>query len=219
MQQVANENQVQFWSHQLRDHMTFLKLGLVDPELKDTAEDLEARWNAFMRSEYIDPIGLNNLIEMTRAYQNTVYEAVMVPGNWVGFIFPSFVEHINDELNYFVRKLDPVPISGVDERKFWAKHHSGELGVTQQGIDPRDEKAIYGVASLRQEFEVYRRTVQDQETGQLLVLSQRYYNAQKQTEADVADGRLQTIIHPDIMTHVDREVALSILTLQRLGNS
>ena len=156
MQQVQNETVTEFWSHQLQDHMMFLRLGLVDEELKQTAYVLEQNWNDFRNSDRND-FELKALLNQTRTFQNVVHDAIVTPNNWIGYILASFVEHINDELNYFERKLNPTPIPPLEEMMFWRKHHATELGVTQQLIDPREEKTIFDVNHLKQQFQMYQR--------------------------------------------------------------
>lgn len=139
-----------------------VKVENIKPGLKGSAFELLAKWKHFMNQNFYDKgikinnetifltpeditkVGnidtnelnkLNELINDTSKFNGEVI-SVLNSGQWIGWIFPSLVEHMQIETDYFRRKVNGPEYKPEEEIKFINDHHGGEMGVAAQLIDP-----------------------------------------------------------------------------------
>jgi hypothetical protein len=156
-------DEIHFWSRQMMEHALFLFLGLEDNDnrqLKNQAFELHQKWKFFMDQNFYDKgitvtmetvfltaddlkkIGesmslgaVNDLLKETIRFKSNVIQ-VLESGKWIGWIYPSLAKHMLQEAEYFDRKINGPAYTVIEEINFSNFHHSGELGVTAQLIDP-----------------------------------------------------------------------------------
>lgn len=156
---------------------------------------------------------------------------------WVGWIYPSLVEHMQLETEYFQKKIMGPKTKFIDSRrsieeeiKFINHHHATELAVTAQLVDPALEneaeitkikdmsKVGYGLTS-RQLKAIS--SLGSQELAALLDLSQKYTNElvvfATESGKKIKQKQLKSIIHPVVAEHVEREFLRFQKTLQGLS--
>lgn len=157
---VADE--IHFWGRQLMEHSLFLFLGLEKTDLKKEAHKNYKHWEEFMnqyfwdkgiiaspttimitdQSAYSDSmVSVNPTLKLIDQTMNfiTGIATILSTSEWIGWIFPSLVDHMIKETIYFRQKLtdDLLP---ENEIKFINDHHSEEMGATAQLIDPALEQ-------------------------------------------------------------------------------
>lgn len=155
-------DEIHFWAKQTMEHQLMLFLGLEDVsdfQLKQKAFELHAKWKDFLNKNFydkgikvgnltveltsddlakvsnIDLRNLNDLINQTIDFTNKIIKALM-DGNWIGWVYPSLANHMLEETEYFARKINGPDFSIDEEITYANHHHSGELAVTAQLIDP-----------------------------------------------------------------------------------
>lgn len=158
-------DEIHFWSKQMMEHSLFMHLGLENHELKTLADSLCSKWKKFLHKTFyskkivvddktvflsdddikkignVDKHKVDKLINQTLSFNKNIIETLQ-SGKWLGWIYISLAEHMQEETEYFKNKIDGKYFSIDDEIKFANHHHSGEMGVTAQLIDPCEEQQI-----------------------------------------------------------------------------
>lgn len=95
--QIPLQDDILFWSNQMREHCLFLHLMLEDNALKSEASQLQSLWNG----GNVDLMySLDSLIQFKEMILNRLNN-----GEWLGWALPSFVSHILREALYFRDRL------------------------------------------------------------------------------------------------------------------
>lgn len=99
-------SEASFWGNQIREHMLFLKLLLVDPNDKDVVTRLEKQWEAALaqlkRTHSAEVI--RSLLDDTISYKKGLL-AELQAGTWLGWAYPSLVEHILQEAEFLRQRI------------------------------------------------------------------------------------------------------------------
>lgn len=209
-------NEIDFWVRQLSEHALFLHLGLEDKKLKKEAFQLHTKFEHFRRkfnAEIRDMCLMNSvlpLIEKEREFKVRVLNRLEA-GEWLGWLFPLFVNHIILELDYLVDKLNGVTYSFSQELQFWNRVNSEHALFASHFLDPKERSHILVADAVAQKLN----QTNDQEYTTMLQLS---LNASKELDAfnkqvRASGNGVQSIIHPVLLDHVIREGERSIKTL------
>lgn len=156
--------EVTFWAPQFKEHALFLFLGLdplpitiqsplsktlseslqkptaenagLVAKLKGRCRQLYASWSAFegmVAGGKIDVPILSNLVNHTRYIKSRIMD-LQNQRVWVGPLLPEFVEHLRDELDYFVARFNDQ-ISPDEERLFWLETNAEHLAFTAHQLN------------------------------------------------------------------------------------
>lgn len=101
----------QFWGNQIREHMLFLKLLLVDPNDKARASQLESSWTTALPqlNRTRSPEVIRTLLDDTIDYKKQLL-AELQAGTWLGWAYPALVDHILQEAEFLRQRVwGPVP--------------------------------------------------------------------------------------------------------------
>lgn len=132
------EEEVAFWSRQVKEHMMILNLGIVDVSLKQTAAYFETMWATIVETRpTLEEV--NKLLDATREFQENVME-MLAESIWIGWLSYSFLNHITMELNYFTAKVNGAGYNMKDELDFWLWHDADELAGAEKLVDPTEEQ-------------------------------------------------------------------------------
>lgn len=101
---------IHFWSHQLSEHALFLHLGLEVEPYKSHAKALHEDWERARKALKSTPSlelakGIVNTPTKNLADFKTEVLKRQRAGEWLGWLFPLFVDHTLRELNYFVARV------------------------------------------------------------------------------------------------------------------
>lgn len=131
---------VAMWAPQMAEHALFLHLLLNEVELKKKALQIFMHWRKFICDEGMKNIrAVLPLIAELKSFKEHVL-ARLNAGEWLGAVFPTFVDHILRELLYFSDKLAGVQLSGDEEVEFWNTINSEHAAFASSLLDPSEEE-------------------------------------------------------------------------------
>ncbi len=155
--QVAAEDDVAFWSWQFGDHGFFIAMGMVtDAKLAGTPYTIreygflvEQAWFNFRATYMNNPSQalpyLPDLLLNTQRYKQTIL-ARLRAGEWLGFVYPDFIDHVLDELNRFIKRQGASP--SATALSFWTDIVEEHLAFDAHNLDPKED-AKWSTVSLR----------------------------------------------------------------------
>ena len=155
----SNEEELDFWGNQIAEHMQFIYSGLVESDLieqnnlekylddnifglRDESLDYYQRWIDILESIKIGYDENENalfLIDETLNYQNKILGA-LDQSIFIGYLYPSLIEHMNEETTYLQNKLMGQGYNLEQEIAFWIDHHKGETAVAEKQLDPKEKR-------------------------------------------------------------------------------
>lgn len=214
-----SESDLVFWSRQMSEHNLFLYLGLVDPLLKQQALRLHQQWEEF-RTGLTPSVNItnrqlrqvNDLLRVTKEYQVNVLTNLTdckpntdVRPAWLGWTYPSFLEHIIKELNYSNARINKNRIPPLHEVCFWNTINHEHALLAAHLNDPSERKLIELAYTIAKSIE----EANNPESRMFIQLSIRYARELDQYSKDAKNllntNRLRTLIHPVLLTHIIRE--------------
>lgn len=258
-------DEIHFWGRQMSEHALFLYLGLedVDHVLKNEAFEIHTKWNNFMNTIFynkgitvtsktvflngeelgkLDNISISDvtdLINLIEQFQNKILENLN-QGKWIGWVYPSLVRHMLKENVYFKRKINGPQLNLKEEIDFANDHHSTEMGVTAQLIDPSPEQqpiidivrsyALKNMSMIKndnfpkwsEDDENILKGLKHSDDDTILTLSLRFGKEltkfAEDTGQKIDSKQLKSIISPILANHAYREFARSAETLNSYKN-
>lgn len=133
------EDEIAFWGNQLREHMEFISLGIVQPEIVKRAKALEEKWARVIKNPAKNVDVAKELIDETEVFQYEIADRLKV-GEWIGWLSYSFINHLILESTYFSEKLSGFGYNLADESRFWLDHDGTESAAAEKLIDPSEEE-------------------------------------------------------------------------------
>ena len=211
-------DEIEFWAHQSSEHALFMQLGLTDPTLKANAEKLHGRWESFRVGERRIEDALALALE-TRALQLDIHDR-LTRGQWLGWLFPTFIDHIRREGDYFITKLTGQPLSASDECRAWHRFMAEHAAFAAHLLDPTEAAQIQAALLYEDEFSRLEHACASAMNEQLVMLSE-----QRGRELDAyftglgigKQGGAKSIIHPLLAEHVVREGRRFLATMRQSG--
>lgn len=163
------EEEIHFWSLQIKEHMNFIYLGLADKlddekEVKEIKEENNNLGNKCTKKctkkcdKNLKQIALIlkdlwhdvhqcivkkceilKLIDETLNFQLKLQNYIK-NGIWIGWLSFSFIDHLNKELLYFKDKLMKHEYILSKELNFWLWHHASEFKTAEKLVDPLEKE-------------------------------------------------------------------------------
>jgi hypothetical protein len=215
------DDEIQFWSRQLSEHALFLQLGLVDQPLKVRASELHEMWEQFRkglaRMSTRDAATQALALAMeTRSFKSHVLDRLS-KGQWLGWIWPLFVDHTRREGDYFIGRLQHQPLDIGDECQTWLQFMAEHAAFAAHLLDPTEAAKIRQAGTFISEFERLHGGCAAL-NGQLLDLTDKAGKDLDQYFARLGVGtpQLKSIIHPVLAEHVVREGRRFLEVVKRL---
>ena len=210
---------IDFWSRQISEHALFMQLGLDDKRLKAEAERLHKQWESYRRGPRTVPDAIA-LVQGTRNFKTEVHSR-LVAGEWLGWLWPLFVDHIRREGDYFLGKLQGTMLSDADECKTWITFMAEHAAFAAHLLDPseaaRIQQAIAMLGTLNELWKACSVSLNDQ----LLSLTTRSgldLDAYLKSLGIGTPNAARSIIHPALAQHVVREGQRFLMTMSALQN-
>lgn len=224
----STAGEVHFWSRQLSEHALFLSLGLEQRDLRRAAAAARESWETFRRRVFTDgwlvvPLSVVvpevlRLCAALRALKTEVYDR-STRGEWLGWLFPTFVEHTRRELDLFVEHLNEGlagrPMRAPDELCRWLRFMAEHAAFAAHLLDPTEAVLIRQAVSRMGEFTELHASCAST-TPQLVELSKRagreldlYF-----TQSGIGTPTVRSVIHPVLAEHVVREGRRFLYTLE-----
>lgn len=228
---VTQMDEITFWSRQLAEHALFISKALEAGREELTTLGLEnlitdgiAFYELWMfifdrlrMGEEVFQEELLDSLEMLRNYLIRVGELVIV--TWVGYNFPSQIEHYLEELKHMERHVKGEEIPEEELVAFWTEIHKDHAALFSRLLDPAEKDAFQETLLYQQLFETTLADLptQEIEIDQYVTLSQQindFNNFTATLREQQALGQLRSVIHPRLALHIHREGLRSIVELK-----
>ena len=208
------ENDIDFATRQITDDTSLLEIGLANPGLKQQADVLWKKLDAFRRSSK-GPREYAKMSDELRTFLNSII-ARQGAGEWVGWLTPLFVEHLRREVDLFAGYVKvaagqadatavPTPLA---EFKAWTRAAHDHAATLEQYLDPSEGSRIMTVRNLVGQFgEIYKA---QSVTPQFVQAAERAVEALDAFVVGLNPGKAppegaKSVIHPLLVDHVLRE--------------
>lgn len=208
---------IDFWSRQLSEHALFMHLGIDDKRLKGEASRLHNQWENYRRGPQTVPDAIALTLE-TRDFKMEVHGR-LVAGEWLGWLWPLFVDHIRREGDYFLGKLQGEMLSDAEECKTWITFMGEHAAFAMHLLDPSEAARIGQALVLLGNFNQLWQGCGTAMNQQLLSLTTRSGQDLDAYLKDLGVGKpggARSIIHPVLLSHVVREGHRFLQTMQAL---
>jgi hypothetical protein len=236
---------VHFWGNQFCEHALMLGLMLIDKNLKNEAMELHLQWSEYMKKTFEDQgidkykITLNesDLRKLNESVQDidqpiqlmnkltkfkTKVKELVDAGNWIGWVYPAFVSHILDEINYVMAEINGS-ISDEDKINFWNQSNAEEAGLSGHLLDP-DPVNDPDIEHANEFYHEVMEKIKNGETSgpiqQMIALSRQFVTELDgmvtETRKKIHAGKVKSIIHPALIDHIDREDKRCIACLEKI---
>ena len=212
---IANE--IAFWGKQISEHCLFMSLGLTDKNLKQKADRLHNSWEAFLRGPRRAGDAIP-LVIATRDFKTHVLERLNA-GEFLGWLFPLFIDHIRREGDYFLAALRGQKFDSCTEAQIWLTFAAEHAAFASHLLDPSEAEEIRRALELQSQlgalFHNCGGVVGEQfktltlQSGQDL---DAYFNS---LGIGKPDG-VKSVIHPSLAAHVVAEGRRFLQTMQML---
>lgn len=206
------ESDLDFWSRQLSEHALFFSLGIEDPAYRRHAAALHAAWER-ARPGMTAGTALAMATEL-RTFKLDLF-AQLSAGKWLGWIFPTFVDHTRRELELFVAHLTGAPVSRQHDTTEWLRFMAEHAAFAAHLMDPIEAARVRQAMASVGQLEGLRQACSAGVSDQILSLSKR---AGESLDRFVVDdvSHAKSVIHPVLATHVLREGRRFLLTVDQL---
>ena len=150
---------------------------------------------------------MRNLIEQTFLLKEEILSR-LESGEWIGFLFPSFVRHMIMELEHLDALVDGKEFSTFQLAKFWKKHNEDYKGLVPHLLDPSEQELIEKVQSLGD------KPVFSSEKEQFIYWSLHFAKELDRFNKQSAKIKPESIIHPMLLRHETLEIQFCIQQLK-----
>ena len=208
---------IDFWSRQASEHGLFMALGLDDKTLKRRSESLHQSWENFRRG----PRRVPDAVALVLAGRELKLEVHgrLLQGEWLGWLWPLFIDHIRREEDYFLGALQGTQLDAKTECQIWLTFMSEHIAFAIHLLDPSEAERMRQAMALQGNFNELWKGCGNAVNDQLLSLTQ-----QKGMELDAYLQNLgigtpsgaKSVIHPVIAEHVVREGRRFLATMNAL---
>lgn len=218
-------DEITFWSRQLSEHALFLHLGLDHPGMKAQAFALHRQWEAF-RAELGQltanegPVARDRAIVLAmdlRALKLEVFNTQKT-GTWLGWLFPTFVDHMRRELDYFIGKITGNLTDMNQEACVWMRFMAEHASFAAHLLDPEEVPLIKQAARLTHDFLRIEDGCGKVTLPSLLELGRRSGRELDEyfQRSGIGTAKVRSVIHPVLAEHVVREGTRFVQTLDRM---
>lgn len=221
---------VRFWSRQFSEHLLFMELGLEPQDIRNEAQSRHADWEAFRVTlpAKASPQELQDIVNQVkpmamslRQFKTKIYDRLRA-GEWLGWLFASFVGHTRDELDYFIAHLGTSGgkaglASTSDELCTWLKFMSQHAGFAAHLLDPEEGLLVKQAQALEEKLSELEDGCKSMEIG-FIVLSQKAGQQLDQffTNNGIGTPQVESVIHPVLALHVVREGRMFLNVIDEL---
>jgi Domain of unknown function (DUF2935) len=212
-----------FWSRQFSDHCLFMALGFQDLELRKDARHQHEKWE-YYRDENLVKLTVasdsrlkstaETVLEMCRVLRGLKIHAFdrLEKGEWLGWLYPSFIDHTRRELDYAVaaihREVEGDPVRArkqllSDELGTWLRFMQEHAAFAKHLLEPGERDTITQAFNIETSFRQAEGLCQGASES-LIELSRRAGTIlDKFLKGPLSKAR--SIIHPLLAEHVVRE--------------
>ena len=161
--QAELDDEVRFWLNQDREHNLFYALGFQREDLRAEAMGLH---DAYAEAQARDDLGAGLAILVRDQAYKLAAKARLDAGEWLGWLWPLFVDHIRREGDYFLGKLQGEMLSDTDECTTWLTFMAEHAAFAAHLLDPseavRIQQAITMLGTLNELWKACSTSLNDQ---------------------------------------------------------
>lgn len=220
-----------FWADIMKEHMDFYYKLIEESEgqLKGKAKDLSDRWLRFKNpllysKDNVDIKTLEYLITQTGQYKNVLLDKIK-NREYIGAIYESFVLETLKELEIFVAILENS-LSPEDQITFWNEHSRDHALLNTRLLDPKMQDDFFNNFVTAINFDNLIRlenySTPEEWLQQTLMSNENFYQVlldeQERSKIKGPEG-LSSVIMPELMKHVIKEVIYGIRKIAKLTNT
>lgn len=210
-----------FWLVQDMEHCLFFVLGFRDSSLKREAEQLYTEYESAIRAGNL-PQAME-ILGRSQAFKAKAYEQAQ--RRPVGWIFPTFIDHVKRELDVMLLRTSPGGISSRDELCFVNQIGAEHAAFAAHLLDPT-EVTLQNEARLgAEQAGRLASACMTQTYPTLLTMTKQVAGILDQfvrSQGLLIDGvprtapRVKSVIHPVLLEHVRRESDRFVARLETL---
>ena len=233
MQIFSPINEIEFWGLQVCQHQLFIYALLVNDDLirqnnlpqnitpdifglRDEALNHYNHWLQILENVQ-DPNIVNitsDEILDTLNYQNRISQ-VLLRGVFLGYLYPSLLEHMTEETLYFQNKLRGEGYDLQKEVKFWLYHHKSETEVAKKQLDPKEEVTEATIQHFDEEIKKLQKNPELALREMGFVLDE-YNKLGKELAVGIIGNKISTITPLIVAEHAIREGVRAKQIFQKL---
>lgn len=218
-----------FWNDVLMEHAQFFQMLMWGPELEAERRQAEEFQKVFAdmlrqssgvsRENYV---GFNRrTIDQARRFGDwkKTMEQRQASGKMHSLVFPLFFTHTAREADRFAARLDQYNRGSIelDRREvvdFWSKTMGEHAGFIVQLLDPNELLLIDQARKMEESF--LRTGFRDVADDDVMKAGREILDFKTVGEKGVRNGRIRSVIHPSLASHVRREAVRFIDELRRV---
>lgn len=205
------QDDVRFWLNQDREHALFYLLGLRDPQLQAQA--------ARIHGAYEEALGRDDLRRGLQILQQSqaLKQVLMRESRrrFIGWLFPDFYDHTWRELDVMLRRIRPGGISARDELCEGNLMNAEHAAFAAHLLDPVERPLVDAANNASKQAGQIAAGCMSTVYPTLVTLSRQAGTAIDRFAKDALPGA-QSIVHPVLLAHVQREGERFLSTLDRL---
>lgn len=232
---AAIYDEIQFWSRQLAEHALFMNLGFTDAALKRDAGLFHNQWEQFRKTRVATPptnidqtkvlaTEYKNLAANLRNFKLHAYERA-VAGDFIGWLYPLFLDHIRRELDYSVATINRLE-SGqhraqaqaqmeelCENLRFMLEH----AVFVSQLLDPTEARLIQQARQLGMQIGQLHAACSSNDPSMIALSEQAVQGLDQYLQTSgIGTPKVRSVIHPVLAQHVVREGQKALQTMQAL---
>lgn len=220
-----------FWGNQFIEHCFILYSMIIDINLQDDAHYLYKKWSEYIGNIFpssgidiykivldesdfsnIDMDNINfdevyNMIEELKDYQEILKQLIVDEGKWIGWIYPTYIKHILDELNHFIREFNDE-ISDEDKMIFWNKCNAENAALISHMLDPTLENDV-DIDKFNDYYHKVMSKLHVTQKEQMIIMSVNYVkefdDMVSNLQNKIHDKKIRSMIYPMMIDHIYRE--------------
>lgn len=206
-------NEFDFWGRQIVEHALIAHLALEEPALKGRA--LEFHRALKQAYDARDLTTFLSVLQQFIAFKQAALQQQRA-GAWLGWAFPSLVQHMIDEEEFFLARVHQQPATVAQIMSFWLKERAGEAEVAAHLIDPSETAAVAKMSEAALRFTQLDRSAAARCDAIVVALAGAAGVKANRELLAMQPNRPLSLISPDLKAHVAREGERFVETTQRL---
>lgn len=220
--QVDVRDEIVFWGRQLSDHALFLSLGLVEERLRGVAGQMHRQWEQYRpRWAQVDPATAASearyMAAELRSFKTEVLDRLN-RGEWLGWLYPTFVDHLRRELDMFVGRINGQIAARqelCDYLRFLAEHASFAAHL----LDPQERVLIEAATARAGNLTQLHQACAAATTQNLLTLSRQAAADLDEylVKSGIGTPRVKSVVHPVLAEHVVREGRRAVAVIDQFA--
>ena len=226
-----NKNEtVLFWSNQFKEHAFFINIGLIDEEVINLnitkLKRIAKNWREYWATIYIDyknndrhKDSIESILNNCKAFKKFKESVIVhINASFCSWLIPDFVDHLKDELDYFINILTNN-ITPLEVIKFWTEINKDHSQTIFQLLDSTEIDLFNKSLIFSKELTVLHKHINDdEEDKQFCLLSLHCIDELDKFVTDLKIGidnrDIKSAIHPLLIDHIKREGMRSITDIK-----